>query len=161
MMTFKTILHPTDFSAPSEYAFGLACSLARDHGARLLVLHAIPPTAFEYDALAPHDSPDGYREKLWEDLRRLETIDPHVRELRVKSELVEGLPSEEILRAARDSGCDLIVLGTHGRTGLGRLLLGSVAEEVLRKAPCPVLAVKSPPLDSVTHGGQDEEAVQT
>ena len=56
----------------------------------------------------------------------------------------EGDPATQIVRVAQETRCDLIVLGTHGRTGLGRLLMGSVAEQVLRKAPCPVLTVKTP-----------------
>jgi nucleotide-binding universal stress UspA family protein len=58
--------------------------------------------------------------------------------------LADGIPAEEIVKVASDRGCDLIVMGTHGRTGVGRLLLGSVAEEVMRKAPCPVLTLKHP-----------------
>jgi nucleotide-binding universal stress UspA family protein len=59
-------------------------------------------------------------------------------------EIVDGFPGEEIVRVATEDNCDLIVMSTHGRTGLGRLLTGSVAEEVLRKAPCPVLTIRSP-----------------
>jgi hypothetical protein len=78
-------------------------------------------------------------------LHRFQVSDPTVH---VEHRLADGNPSEEILRQARDTGCDLIVMGTHGRRGLGRLLLGSVAEEVMRKAPCPVLTVKLPPSSS-------------
>jgi nucleotide-binding universal stress UspA family protein len=64
--------------------------------------------------------------------------------VRVEHRLVAGDPGAEILRAAREEPCDLIVMGTHGRTGLGRVLLGSVAEQVVRRAPCPALTVKAP-----------------
>jgi nucleotide-binding universal stress UspA family protein len=62
----------------------------------------------------------------------------------VEQRLAEGDPAAEILHLATDTGCDMIVLGTHGRTGLDRLLMGSVAEQIVRKAPCPVLTVKAP-----------------
>jgi nucleotide-binding universal stress UspA family protein len=70
-------------------------------------------------------------------------IRPSDRETRVQHLLAEGDPATAILRAARDNHCDLIVMGTHGRTGLRRLLMGSVAEQVVRKAPCLVLTVKA------------------
>jgi nucleotide-binding universal stress UspA family protein len=63
---------------------------------------------------------------------------------RIREDVRDGDTAAEILRAATDAGCDLIVMGTHGRTGLGRLLMGSVAEQVVRKAPCPVVTVKAP-----------------
>ena len=84
--------------------------------------------------------PDGYRKRLWEDLYR---VVPPVSDVRVQYVLGEGRPGEEILKLARKSDCDLVVLGSHGRTGFQRLLMGSVAEEVIRKAPCPVLVVKA------------------
>jgi nucleotide-binding universal stress UspA family protein len=144
MVSFKTILHPTDFSPASEYAFHLACSLARDHRARLIVLHVNPSLSVMHGTLAPHENLEGYHEKLWEEFNRLVATDPRTREVNLKSELLVGDPVKEILRMARERDCDLIVLGTHGRTGLFRLLMGSVAEEILRKAPCPVLAAKAP-----------------
>jgi nucleotide-binding universal stress UspA family protein len=83
----------------------------------------------------------GYREEMAEDLNRLGAPDPKVR---VEHRLEEGDPVAQILRVADETGCDLIVLGTHGRTGLNRLLMGSVAEKVVRWASCPVLTVKAP-----------------
>ena len=84
-------------------------------------------------------------EPLREKLRQLRPTDPKVR---VEHRLVEGETATEILRLGQEMKCDLIVLGTHGRTGLGRLLMGSVAERVVRKARCPVLTVKTPSPDS-------------
>ena len=146
MFAFKTILHPTDFSAPSEYAFRLAASLARDHGAHLVILHVVPPPlGLGPEMAAPPIPPGVYQEQFWEEFRRLTASDPRLREVFLQTEVVEGEPSREILRVAREHGCDLIVMGTHGRTGLARLLMGSVAEAVLRRAPCPVLTVKGTP----------------
>jgi nucleotide-binding universal stress UspA family protein len=85
--------------------------------------------------------------------------DPKVR---VRYLLVEGNPAAEILSAAREGNCDLIVMGTHGRTGLNRLLMGSVAEEVVRKAPCPVLTVRADvPAGLRSKGNAGKEAVKT
>jgi nucleotide-binding universal stress UspA family protein len=81
------------------------------------------------------------RHELFEKLKALGPIDSAVRVERV---LLEGDPAAGILEKAREMPCDLIVMGTHGRTGVGRLLMGSVAEAVLRRAPCPVLTVKDP-----------------
>jgi nucleotide-binding universal stress UspA family protein len=142
MLPIRTIVHPTDFSESSDAAFRLACSAARDYGARLLVLHVVrPPPAVAFEAGSMLVEPEGYRDELWERLSRLQ---PRHANVRLEHRLAEGDPAGEILDLARESGCDLIVMGTHGRTGLGRLLLGSVAEQVVRKAPCPVLTVKAP-----------------
>jgi nucleotide-binding universal stress UspA family protein len=140
MLAIKTILQPTDFSARSEFAFRLACSLARDYSARLIVLHVVePPTVSAAGVLMLPPVVD--LEPLRERLHQLRPGDPKVA---VEHRLVEGDAATEILRAAGEVKCDLIVMGTHGRTGLGRLLMGSVAEQVVRRAPCPVLTVKTP-----------------
>jgi nucleotide-binding universal stress UspA family protein len=140
MLTIRTILHATDFSERSERAFHLACSLARDHGARLVILHVYPPPVAHGEVVARRQ-PNGYEEELWNTLRQLQAPDPKVK---VEHRLEEGEAAAEILRVARESSCDLIVLGMHGRTGLRRLLMGSVAEQVVRQAPCPVLTVTTP-----------------
>jgi nucleotide-binding universal stress UspA family protein len=143
MLPIKTILHPTDFSEPSEYAFQVACSLARDYGAKLVVLYVdMPPVTI--GEVISYMEPEEYQEKLWAEFRRLEASEPGIRDLRVETKLVEGNPAKEILKCAREIKPELIVLGTHGRTGLSRLLMGSVAEEVVRKSPFPVLTVKMP-----------------
>jgi len=135
MLLLRTILHPTDFSPAAEYAFKLAASLAREHGAELLVLHVRPPKVREVPVWLQ-------KEEIWEEFHRLEQTDPHIRDIRIRSEFVDGDPAREILSMAEKVGCDLIVMGTHGRTGLNRVLMGSVAEQVSRKAVCPVLTVK-------------------
>jgi nucleotide-binding universal stress UspA family protein len=133
MPLIQKILHPTDFSESSGYAFQLACSLARDRGARLIVLHVMPVPLVQEKRL--------YREEMAEELNRLAARDGQIR---VEHRLEEGDPATQILRVAQETGCDLIVLGSHGRTGLDRLLMGSVAEQVVRRASCPVLTVKAP-----------------
>ncbi|MBM4067950.1 MAG: universal stress protein [Planctomycetes bacterium] len=146
MTPIRTILHPTDFSQHSEHAFQLACSLARDHGSRLIVLHTQerPVMAYAGIAMAPPAPPPSAdeRQALKKQLRGMHCTDSAVR---VEHLLVDGDPATAILEIAQEQKCDLIVLGTHGRTGLGRLLMGSVAEKVLREATCPVLTVKAPP----------------
>ena len=139
MMNIRAVLHPTDFSEPTEYAFKLACSLARDHQARLLLLHVIAPPLTHGEALA-RAAPDSYRDQLRRELERVKPLDA----VKVERLLADGHPATEIVRTATENDCDLVVMGTHGRTGLRRLLMGSVAEEVLRKATCPVLIVKTP-----------------
>jgi nucleotide-binding universal stress UspA family protein len=143
MLPIKTILHPTDFSKHAEYGFELACALARDYGAGLILCHVKQPPAVafgEFGALPP-EAPDSL-EALRDKLAAVRPADPKVAvPLRV---IVEGDPATEIARIARENKADLIVIGTHGRTGLGRLLMGSVAEVVMRKATCPVLTVKTP-----------------
>jgi nucleotide-binding universal stress UspA family protein len=138
MSAIRRILVPTDFSETGRAAFELACSLVAGQGAEVLLLYVHPPApAFdEAGALVP-ETPE-YREQLRERLRRLCPPDPAVR---VDYWLDKGDPAAAILRLAALMNCDLIVMGTHGRTGIFRLLLGSVTEAVLRKAPCPVLTV--------------------
>jgi nucleotide-binding universal stress UspA family protein len=141
MLPIRTILHPTDFSSYSDHAFRLACSLARDYGARLVLVHVaeLPLiVAGEGVLLVP---PVTDLEPLQQ---RLELVRPEDAAIAVEHRLVQGDPPTEILTLAEQLHCDLIVLGTHGRTGLGRLLMGSVAEQVVRRAPCPVLTVKTP-----------------
>jgi universal stress protein A len=133
VLPIRTIVHPTDFSDRSESALSLAWSLARDHGAQLVVLHVIVPTE---DPWLQQDAAE-VREKL-------NQLPMPGAEVRVERRLTEGTPASEILRVAAETSADLIVLGTHGRTGLARALLGSVAEQVVRKASCPVLTVKMP-----------------
>jgi nucleotide-binding universal stress UspA family protein len=143
MLPLRTILHPTDFSEHASFAFRLACSVARDHGARLIVLHVLQPplaTLGGYPAVPP--LPEGLGEQDVE--RQLRAMKPPRPGVSVEHRLLVGTPVALILDVARSVPCDLIVMGTHGRKGLGRLLMGSVAEEVVRNAPCPVLTVKNP-----------------
>ena len=141
MFPIRKILHPTDFSEHSQAAFELACALARDYSAELIVLHVNRSTAiFAPDGIAVAASTEDPLEARAK-LARQRPADPRVK---AEHRLAEGEPTEQILKAAECSGADLIVLGTHGTTGVMRLLMGSVVENVLRKAPCPVLSVRAP-----------------
>jgi len=140
MLPVHTILHPTDFSEQSHHAFCLACSLARDYGARLILLHVVAPSVFAYGEGVFVTDSEGLSLEASEKLNHIEP-GPAVR---AERRVVEGDPIDEILRVAAENHSDLIVMGTHGRTGLRRLLMGSVAEQVVRRAPCPVLTVKTP-----------------
>lgn len=141
MLPIRSILHPTDFSECSQAAFEVACALARDYGARLIVLHVgVLPTPFVPEGMMAMDM-DAYEQELREKLDQLRPMDPSV--FPERRLVVSGEPVTEILRRAEEERCEMIVMGTHGRTGLRHLLMGSVAERVLREAPCPVLTVRA------------------
>jgi nucleotide-binding universal stress UspA family protein/quercetin dioxygenase-like cupin family protein len=142
MRGIQTILHPTDFSENSRPAFQAACAMARDYQATLVVLHVMIPSASPLvEELPPDPLRSAESQRATAQLPWPEPSDPRIR---VEHRVAEGDPGEEILRLTEALPCDLVVMGTHGKTGLGRLLTGSVAEEVLRKARCPVLVVKAP-----------------
>jgi len=158
MSTIHTILVPTDFSEYSDAAFRVASSLASEQEARLIVLHVNPPATMHGEVIDRRE-PNGYYDRLWEELYARKPLDPRTE---VEHRLREGDPVEEILEAAKESSCDLIVMGTHGRSGLGRLLLGSIAEKIMREAPCPVLTINRPLTHTLTQGFMKEaEGVPT
>lgn len=142
MPAIQIILHPTDFSDHSRYAFQTACSLARDYNARLILLYVAAPCVAPLSAEPPPDplQPAESQDVLKGGFPWPQPADPKIV---VEHRVAEGDAQSEILSLATALKCDLIVMGTHGRTGLGRLLTGSVAEDVLRKAACPVLLVRS------------------
>lgn len=140
MMPIKSILVPTDFSESSAEALRLACALARDYEAKIVLLHVAPPPIVGGTLAVPVD-PRYYREALDEELAKVE---PAELRGRVERHLREGDAASEVLRMAEEKHCDLIVMGSHGRKLIGRLLLGSVAEMVMRSAPCPVLIARGP-----------------
>jgi len=141
MLPIKTILHPTDFSEQSGYALSLACALSRDYGARLVLLHVFQmPVSYAGEGMIPplgEDLRADEEERLWQ----LHVPDENIR---AERQLEEGDPASLICSVADDIKADLIVMGTHGRTGLNRLLMGSVAEQVVRRAECPVLTLTKP-----------------
>jgi nucleotide-binding universal stress UspA family protein len=136
MLKIRTILHPTDFSPLAQHAFEVACALAADYKARLVLLHVHEPPVPVGELVSIE--PAGYRELLLRELKEMKPAPSIATEYRLE----EGLVVPAILRVAHDTKCDLIVVGTHGRHGLGRVLMGSVAESVLRDATCLVLTVK-------------------
>ena len=150
MISLKTILVATDFSEPSDAALRYGKDLARAYGASLHVLHVVDDLAVRVSLAPMAVTPDlgtlqteletGARQSL----DRLLT-DEDRRVLRAKPMLLtSSRPGDSILSYARDANADLIVIGTHGRTGVAHLFMGSVAERVARLAPCPVLTVRHP-----------------
>ncbi|MGH8067830.1 MAG: universal stress protein [Candidatus Entotheonellia bacterium] len=147
-MQLKQILIPIDFSDYSDQALRWGVSLAQKYGARLLLLHVIPEVLEEVSAR------ESAGEQLMIDLTA--EVEAHLHEiarqglkegLAVDVRVADGEPADAILRMARQEKVDLIVMGTHGRTGLSHLLLGSTAEAVVRAAACPVFTVRA----SATH----------
>jgi nucleotide-binding universal stress UspA family protein len=139
-MNAPKILYPTDFSTMGQAALDMATSLARDRGAKLLIVHVEePPMAYGGGELYYGiEEPD--RKELQRMLSEVVPIDASVG---YEHRLLLGSPASAIVHLAEKEGVDMIVMPTHGRTGLSRLLMGSVAEEVVRKAKCPVLTVKA------------------
>jgi nucleotide-binding universal stress UspA family protein len=140
MLPIKRILHPTDFSEQSAAAFEVACSLARDYSAEVIVLHVSTTPVFAPDGIAiPMPAEDPYRVRV--QLHEIRPDDPRVK---VRHILVDGNPIDQILKHSQSEAADMIVMGTHGTSGLARLVMGSVAESVTRKTSCPVLTLRKP-----------------
>ena len=146
MKGVRRILHPTDFSRASGAALLKAVALAKESRAQLLLVHVmLPPTPFIGDGYV---SPKTYQEleaaARRSAQRELAKVAARAQKAkaRVKAVLLEGVPYDRIARAARSKRADLIVMGTHGRSGLSKFFLGSVAERVIALAPCPVLTVR-------------------
>jgi nucleotide-binding universal stress UspA family protein len=137
-MQIQTVLFPTDFSPASEAALDYAVSLSRDANAKLLLLHVAEPVPVYGDV--PYYGVSEQDKAALE--QRLHAVSVDSR-LRVERRLVAGYPDEQILAQAAKDQVGMIVMGTHGRTGMMRLVMGSVAERVMRGAICPVLAVKT------------------
>ncbi len=146
----KKILVPTDFSKYADYAMRYAADLAHDFEAELLILHVVP----EGDLRSMYDYPPDFPlEQILDDQKKAAeqrfaeiVADEKRRGLKVTPLVYSGKVYEEIIQTAKAHAADLIVIATHGRTGLTHLLLGSVAEKVVRLAPCPVLTIKHPEL---------------
>jgi nucleotide-binding universal stress UspA family protein len=143
MPSIRTILVPTDFSPPAAEAFRQAHALARATGARVVVLHVARPPAVVVDGgRLSTDPTGGGLDDLWADLRKLEAEDPSVV---VEHEvIVADRPDvSHVLNIVEASECDLIVMGTHGLTGLKHRLFGGLTEDIVRLAHCPVMVVKT------------------
>ncbi|HEV3214820.1 MAG TPA: universal stress protein [Vicinamibacterales bacterium] len=147
MITLTRILVATDFSEASNAALLYGRELARSFGARLDLLHVVPNLAKYYAAeaytAAYPEIEEGMEEAARRDIDRLLTDEDYRRGARAILRTLQ-LPADAIVQHARDEKIDLIVIGTHGRGGVKHLLVGSVAEHVVRTAPCPVLTVRHP-----------------
>lgn len=146
MSRLRRILHPSDFSSASAAAFARAVAMAKANRAQLLLVHVLAPSV--------PIAGEGYMSpKVYEDLeasaraygqKRLSALQAKARKAGVKAVtlLLDGVAHERIARAAKSKKADLIVIGTHGRTGFAKFFLGSVASRVVAAAPCPVLTVR-------------------
>lgn len=153
----RRILHPSDFSPASAPALGKAIELAKTSRAELVLLHVLDPLQPVPDGAV---SPPTYGQLLKsarmygeKQLARL-VVQARRRGVRTRAILREGTPYSEIERAARGLKADLIVIGTHGRTGMSRLFLGSVASRVVALARCPVLSVRPRPAGRTSGRGK-------
>lgn len=147
MSRMRLIMHPTDFSPASRPAFTQAVATAKEHGAEVLLVHVVA-------SIIPLMG-DGYvSPKVYDDMVRASRTDAQLKldrliaaakkaGARARGMLLEGVAWEQLVRTAKARKADMIVMGTHGRTGLTRLFLGSVAERVVGSAPCPVLTVRA------------------
>ena len=158
---FQTLVHPTDFDEPSKEAFRVARSLAHALGARLVVVHVVPPPAVVTpDGRVIRNPHDAEPIDLWAEYRTLQADTPNVP---VQYAVVVGDRSESrrlLEKKVRELGEGaLVVMGTHGRRGISRLLWGSKAEEVVRDCPCPVLVVKASSPKEPARASEAEAAV--
>jgi nucleotide-binding universal stress UspA family protein len=138
MIAVKSILIPTDFSETSDAALHYAVGMAQAFGAQLYLLHVPGETGENFEANFPVGRFETAARERLATLLSQEDID----RLRPEYALRIGTPADEIGRYADARDVDLIIMGTHGRTGVAHLLMGSVAERVVRTAPCPVLLVR-------------------
>lgn len=144
-MPFKTILVPVDFSWASKSALREAIVLGKEFSSKLVLLHVIKdlPITSDYVSLYTSASSvfDKMKDKALLDIKKWAAL---AKASGVRTEVITrlGEPFLEIIKIAKAKRVQLIVMGTHGRTGLEHVLIGSVAERVVRKAPCPVLTVK-------------------
>jgi nucleotide-binding universal stress UspA family protein len=146
MAGIRRILHATDFSSASGAAFTKAVELARANRAELLLAHVVSP-------VVPMSADGFVSPKVYADIeaaagaaarKQLATLTARAQKagVRARPVVLEGVPHDQIARAARSKRADMVVIGTHGRTGLAKLFLGSVAGRVVAQATCPVLTVR-------------------
>jgi len=145
MIKIERVLVPTDFSDYSELALQYGVSFCREYGAEMILLHVLedpfyPATGASFG----FDMSDFFTRMEAETRSRLEEIasSEAARDIKIQPMIVRGTPFLEIIRVAKERDVDMVVLATHGRTGLAHVLMGSVTEKVVRKAPCPVLVVR-------------------
>jgi len=145
MIVLKKILCPVDHSECSYLALKYAISLALKDEAKLYLMHVIDTRLYDTEIykFSPYKLNEIDMNKIRENLMK-SLPEGTTDVLEVETIVVKGVPFNEIINAASEIGADLVVIGTHGRTGLSHVVMGSVAEKVVRKAPCPVLTVRMP-----------------
>jgi nucleotide-binding universal stress UspA family protein len=144
-MNIQRILAPTDFSELSKQGLTSAQELAEAFGAKLLLLHVVEPPPYPVEGIVPSH----LGATLLDDLERQASNDlaqmlseTHGSKVEVTRRVVVGIPYRKIVEVAEEEKSDLIVMTTHGRTGLSHLVMGSVTEKIVRTAPCPVLTIR-------------------
>ena len=146
-MKIEQILFPTDFSKGSYHAMPYAVDFSRHYNAKLYILHIIYDFTKAMYSHIPHISSDKMLDDItaWAENEIDNCCIEQIRGLsKVEKLVLKGIPYEEIVKFAKDNKIDIIVMGTYGRVGLDKLIFGSTAERVVRKAPCPVLTVRQP-----------------
>ncbi len=148
MAEIKRILLATDFSDNSKWALTYALSFAKKYDALLYILHVIQQPTYPLGMYAEisFDAMDKFNKNISEAVdREMQSLKKDLQDFtKYECLVVQGTPFLEILRTAKEKNADLIIVGTHGRTGLDHVLFGSTAEKVVRRAPCPVLSVRLP-----------------
>jgi nucleotide-binding universal stress UspA family protein len=144
-MQIRRILAPTDFSEPSKQAIAYAFELAQTFGATLILLHVIEELPPYIGFLPPEETPKALEELAGRARRDLAQVVPQAQDgqVEVTCQAVVGAPYPKIIEVAQEMNADMIVIATHGRTGFRHFVMGSVAEHVVRTAPCPVLTIRS------------------
>ncbi|OHB32553.1 MAG: universal stress protein [Desulfuromonadaceae bacterium GWC2_58_13] len=145
MKDFKTILFAIDFSQSSDYAFQYALSLAKKYDARLVIIHVINEPVDLRGFYVPHISFEKLEQEIEEGAKKMmeKFCRNQIKDYsKYETFIVPGIPYDEIIKKANEESADLILMGTHGRTGLDHVLFGSTAEKVVRKSPVPVMTVR-------------------
>ncbi|MCA8943734.1 MAG: universal stress protein [Planctomycetes bacterium] len=145
MIKFKRVLVPTDFSEHAKLALDYAVSLPFEEGGELLLVHSIEPTVYPIHQVISRTDELSIENQVRKTCQmQLDDLAKEVTNVNVRTLIRDGYASEELVEMADEEGCDLIVISTHGRSGIKHLLMGSTAERVVRKASCPVLTVRKP-----------------
>lgn len=145
MKDFKTILFAIDFSQSSDYAFQYALSLAKKYDARLVIIHVINEPVDLRGFYVPHISFEKLELEIEEGAKKMmeKFCRTQIKDYsNYETFIVPGIPYDEIIKKAQEESADMILMGTHGRTGLDHVLFGSTAEKVVRKSPVPVMTIR-------------------
>jgi nucleotide-binding universal stress UspA family protein len=160
--TWRHILHPTDFSGASRRAFRWAIQFGRQHGAEVVVMHVLTTSAYEADLIgwpAFYEAYQADRRRRAERAIAALVATAQRRGVNARGLVLEGVPAREIPRRAASMRADVVMMGTHGGRGIQRLLFGSIADAVIRRAPCPVLTVRAGSILTLRkHDRQDRAA---
>jgi len=153
MINIRTVLCPVDYSIYSEKALNYAIEISLKFQAKLYLLHVLdirfldannPELPTLHTANITNETIDALKSRL------LKSVTEEIKgKISVEAIVIQGIPFTEIIKASKEYNVDLIIIGTHGRTGLAHIIMGSVAEKIVRKAPCPVLSIRHPEHDFI------------